>query len=113
MSSKTDSYIVITVRELELKFDATQVEIDYTRFLSCLPVVPLAMEATVLSKLVESTLEEVLVPLELVVATLEQVLVPMEQVLVRLELVVRTSEEVFIPAKQVLVPLEEVLVLLE
>ena len=29
-----------------MKFDATQVEIDDTRFLSCLPVVPLAMDAT-------------------------------------------------------------------
>ena len=47
-SSKTDSYIVIIVRELELKFDATQVEIDDTRFLSCLPVAPFAMEATFL-----------------------------------------------------------------
>ena len=46
--SETDSYTVIIVRRLELKFDATQVEIDETRFLSCLPVVPLAMDATVL-----------------------------------------------------------------
>ena len=29
-----------------MKFDATQVEIDDTRFLSCLPVAPFAMEAT-------------------------------------------------------------------
>ena len=44
----TDSDIVIIVRELELKFDATQVEIDDTRFLSCLPVAPFAMEATII-----------------------------------------------------------------
>ena len=46
-SSKTDSDIVIIVQELELKFDATQVKIDDTRFLSYLPVAPSAMEATV------------------------------------------------------------------
>ena len=51
-SSKTDSDIVIIVRELELKFNATQVEIDDTRFLSCLPVAPFAMEATLFLNLI-------------------------------------------------------------
>ena len=50
--SGTDLYTVIIVRRLELKFDATQVEIDETRFLSCLPVVPLAMDATFITVLV-------------------------------------------------------------
>ena len=44
--SEIDPYTVIIVPRLELKFNATKVEIDGTRFLSCLPVVPLAMEAT-------------------------------------------------------------------
>ena len=39
--------MVIIVRELELKFDAAHVEIDDTRFRSCLSEAPLAMEATV------------------------------------------------------------------
>ena len=52
-SSKTDSYIVIIVRKLELKFDATQVEIDDTRFLFCLPVAPSAMDTTALYKKIE------------------------------------------------------------
>ena len=47
-SFETDPYTVIIVRRLELKFDATKLEIDDTRFLSCLSVVPLAMEATAL-----------------------------------------------------------------
>ena len=44
--SEIDPYTVIIVLRLELKFDATQLEIDDTRFLSCLSVVPLAMDAT-------------------------------------------------------------------
>ena len=44
--SETGSFVVKIVRELELKFDATEVEIDDTRFLSCIPVASLAMEAT-------------------------------------------------------------------
>ena len=44
--SEIDLYTVIIVLRLELKFDATQLEIDDTRFLSCLSVVPLAIEAT-------------------------------------------------------------------
>ena len=46
MFSETDWYTVIIVRKLELKYNATKVEIDDTRFLSCLSVVPLAMDAT-------------------------------------------------------------------
>ena len=48
--SETDPYTVIIVLRLELNFDATQLEIDDTRFLSCLSVVPLAMEATIIIK---------------------------------------------------------------
>ena len=44
--SEIDPYTVIIVLRLELKFDATQLEIDDTRFLSCLSVVPLVMDAT-------------------------------------------------------------------
>ena len=44
--SEIDQYTVIIVLRLELKFNATKVEIDDTRFLSCLSLVPLAMEAT-------------------------------------------------------------------
>ena len=51
-SAKTDSHIVIIVQELELKFDSTQVEIVDTRFLSCLPVAPFAMEATLFLNLI-------------------------------------------------------------
>ena len=50
MLSETDLYTVIIVQRLELKFDATQLEIDDKRFLSCRSVVPLAMDATVLYK---------------------------------------------------------------
>ena len=46
--SETDSYTVIIVRKLELKCDATKVEIDDMRYASCLPVAPSGMEATVL-----------------------------------------------------------------
>ena len=52
--SETDPYTVIIVRRLESQFDATQLEIDDTRFLSCLSVVPLAMEATVICYMVHS-----------------------------------------------------------
>ena len=51
-SFETDLYTVIIVRRLELKLDATQLEIDDTKFLSCLSVVPLAMEATGKDKIV-------------------------------------------------------------
>ena len=44
--SETDSYTIIIVQYPELKCDATQVEIDDTRYLSCLSVVPLVMDAT-------------------------------------------------------------------
>ena len=44
--SETDSYTIIIVQHPELKCDATQVEIDDTRYLSCLSVVPLVMDAT-------------------------------------------------------------------
>ena len=46
--SETDSYMVIIVQELELKFDATEVEIYNMRYASCLPVAPSVMEATIL-----------------------------------------------------------------
>ena len=49
--SEIDSYPIIIVLRLELKFDATKVEINDTRYLSCLSVVPLVMEATALYKL--------------------------------------------------------------
>ena len=44
--SEIDPYTVIMVLRLESKFDATKVEIDDTRFLSCLSVVPFSMDAT-------------------------------------------------------------------
>ena len=44
--SETDSYTIVIVQHPELKCDATQVEIDDTRYLSCLSVVPLVMDAT-------------------------------------------------------------------
>ena len=44
--SETDPYTVIIVLRLELKVYATKLKIDDTRFLSCISVVPLAMEAT-------------------------------------------------------------------
>ena len=44
--SETDSYTVIIVRKLELKCDATKVEIDDMRYASCLPVAPSVMDAT-------------------------------------------------------------------
>ena len=46
MFSETDSYTVIIVRKLELKCDATKVEINDMRYVSCLPVTPTVMEAT-------------------------------------------------------------------
>ena len=46
--SETDSYTIIIVQHPELKCDATQVEIDDTRYVSCLSVVPLVMDATCL-----------------------------------------------------------------
>ena len=49
MSFETDLYTVISIRRLELKLNTTQLEIDDTRFLSCLLVVPLAMEATLIT----------------------------------------------------------------
>ena len=44
--SETDSYTIIIVQHPELKCDVTQVEIDDIRYLSCLSVVPLVMDAT-------------------------------------------------------------------
>ena len=44
--SETDSYTIIIVQELELKRDVTKVENDDKRYLSCLSVVPLVMDAT-------------------------------------------------------------------
>ena len=44
--SETDLYTIIIVQHPELKCDATQVEIDDTRYLSCISVVPLVMDAT-------------------------------------------------------------------
>ena len=51
--SKTDSCTVILVQELELKPDITKVEIDDTRYLSCLSVVPLVMDATYIQSVSE------------------------------------------------------------
>ena len=39
-------YTVIIVRKLELKCNATKVEIDDMRYASCLPVAPTVMDAT-------------------------------------------------------------------
>ena len=44
--SETDSYTIIIVRELALKFYATKVELDDMRYPSCLPVALSAMDAT-------------------------------------------------------------------
>ena len=49
MFSETDSYTVIIVRKLELKCNATKVEIDDMRYAFCLPVAPTVMEATCMS----------------------------------------------------------------
>ena len=45
---ETDSYTIINVQEPELQRDVTKVEIDDTRYLSCLSVVPLVMDATLM-----------------------------------------------------------------
>ena len=44
-------YTVIIVGKLELKCEATQVEIDDMRYASCLPVALTVMEATIVSNL--------------------------------------------------------------
>ena len=44
--SETDSNAIIKVQHPELKCAATQVEIDDTRYLSCVSVVTLVMDAT-------------------------------------------------------------------
>ena len=44
--SETDLYTTIIVRKLELKRNATKVEINDMRYASCLTVAPSAMEAT-------------------------------------------------------------------
>ena len=44
--SEADLYTSIIVQHPEVKCDATQVEIDDTRYVSCLSVVPLVMDAT-------------------------------------------------------------------